>query len=112
MSSELVNQIKPSKFVVNDIKLLSSWGYNLPSNVDCTICRCSLNSSSLYHQDKGFDSYIVEGTCGHSYHHECIKPWADKNKHCPICSAPWVYKNTLEPNIVTNHKTKTKNNID
>jgi hypothetical protein len=84
--------IMSTKFVVNEIKIMSSWGYNLPSNTDCTICRCSLNTNSLYHQDKGMDSYVVDGTCGHSFHYECIKPWVDKNKHCPICSAQWNYR--------------------
>ncbi len=82
-----------TKFVVNDIKILSSWGYNLPTNTDCTICRCSLNTNSLYYQDKALDSKLAEGTCGHSFHYECIKPWVEKNNHCPICSAQWGYKN-------------------
>jgi len=81
------------KFHVNSIKMFSSWGFNLPSNTDCTICRSSLNTHSLYNQDKGIDSIISEGTCGHSFHFECIKPWVDKNKHCPICSAIWMYRN-------------------
>lgn len=84
--------IMSTKFVVNEIKIMSSCGYNLPSNTDFTICRCSQNTNSLYHQDKGMDSYVVDGTCGHSFHYECIKPWVDKNKHCPICSAQWNYR--------------------
>jgi RING-box protein 1 len=93
-----------TKFVVNDIKILSSWGFNLPSNTDCTICRCNLNTNSLYHQDKAIDSFVVEGGCGHSFHYECIKPWVDKNNHCPICSAQWVYKNKPETKIQKNTK--------
>lgn len=80
------------KFQINSIKILSSWGYNFPTNTDCTICRCNLNTNSIYHQDKGLDSQVVEGVCGHSFHYECIGPWVDKNKHCPICSAEWFYK--------------------
>lgn len=81
-----------SKFHVNSIKIFSSWGFNLPSNIDCTICQYSLNTNSLYYQDEGKDSIVSQGTCGHSFHNECIKPWVDKNKHCPICSAIWVYR--------------------
>ena len=88
-----------NKFVVNNIRILSSWGYNLSSNTDCTICRCSLNTNSLYHQDKGLDSYVVEGICGHSFHYECIKPWVEKNKHCPICSANWAYSSKNEEEL-------------
>jgi len=95
-----------TKFQVNSIKMLSSWGYNLSSNTDCTICRCSLNTNSLYNQDKGIDSYVVEGTCGHSFHYECIKPWVEKNKHCPICSAPWVYRSKPDDSKTTKHFTK------
>jgi hypothetical protein len=94
-----------TKFQVNSIKIFSSWGYNLPSNIDCTICRCNLNCASIYNQDKGTDSFVVEGTCGHSFHYECIKPWVDKNKHCPICSTNWVYRSQPEEAQKT---TKTK----
>lgn len=82
-----------AKFVVNDIKLFSSHSLNLPTNIDCTICRCSLNTNSLYNMDKGIDSKIVEGVCCHSFHFECIEPWVVKNKRCPICSDVWCYKN-------------------
>lgn len=92
------------KFQVNSIKIFSSWGYNLPSNTDCTICRCSLNTNSLYYQDKGIDSCIVEGTCGHSFHYECINPWVEKNKHCPICSSVWIYSSV--PSNNKNEKAK------
>ena len=81
-----------SKFQINKIKMFSSWGYNLPSNTDCTICRCNLNTNSIYYQDKGIDSIISEGTCGHSFHYECIKPWVSKNNHCPICSTTWIFR--------------------
>ena len=91
--------VMSNKFVVNNIRILSSWGYNLSSNTDCTICRCSLNTNSLYNQDKGLDSYVVEGTCGHSYHYECIKPWVEKNGRCPICSVNWSYSSKNDKNL-------------
>ena len=81
-----------SKFTVNSIKILSSWGYKLTSNTDCTICRCSLDSQSIYNQEKGIDSVITRGICGHSFHNECIEPWVAINNHCPICSAEWLCK--------------------
>ena len=73
------------------MNLFSSWVFNLPKNTDCTICRCSLNGPSLYHQEKGIDSYVVSGICQHSFHNECIKPWVAKNKLCPICSQKWDF---------------------
>lgn len=72
--------------------MLNSFGLNLSSNTDCTICRCNLNTNSIYNQEKGIDSEISSGMCGHSFHTECIKPWISKNKHCPICSVAWNYK--------------------
>jgi hypothetical protein len=85
-----------NKFTINNIRILSSWNYNLSTNVDCTICRCNLNVNSLYNQEKGLDSEVIQGTCGHAFHSECIIPWIVKNKHCPICSSIWskahVYK--------------------
>lgn len=81
-----------SKFVINDIKILSCWGYNLPSNTDCTICRHSLNTQSLYYQNTYNDSIVQRGSCGHSFHRECIHPWVTKHKTCPICFADWSSK--------------------
>ena len=61
----------------------------LSSNIDCTICRCNLNTNSLHNQDKGIDSIISTGTCGHAFHIECIEPWINKNNYCPICYNKW-----------------------
>ena len=91
-----------NKFTVNNIKILSSWGYNLPSNTDCTICRESLNANSLYNQDKGIDSHIVEGSCGHSFHYECINPWVQTNKTCPLCFVQWIYKSVPDKRACNN----------
>jgi hypothetical protein len=89
-------------FQIKSINLFSSWAYNLPKNTDCTICRCNLNIPSLYNQEKGIDSYVVSGTCNHSFHYECIKPWVDKNKYCPICFSEWNYINLLDNKITEN----------
>ena len=85
-----------NKFIIDNIRILSSWNYKLSTNVDCTICRCNLNMNSLYNQEKGIDSQIVQGVCGHSFHIECITPWINKNKHCPICSAVWSNSKILK----------------
>lgn len=95
-----------NKFIINNINILSSWGYNLSSNTDCTICRESLNTNSLYNQDKGIDSEVVEGSCGHSFHYECIDPWVKTNKTCPICFVQWIYKSVPDTKV---YKTKKKN---
>ena len=101
-----------SSFDIKHINLFSSWVYNLPKNTDCTICRCNLNVSSLYNQEKGIESIVVTGVCDHSFHYDCIKPWIEKNKHCPICSTVWQYqqksiekepeKNVKKINIIGN----------
>lgn len=87
-----------SPFKIKEINMSSTWVYNVPKNNDCTICRCNLNTPSLYNQEKGLDSFVVSGTCLHSFHQECIKPWVSKNNHCPICSSVWQYKTNVEHN--------------
>ncbi len=72
--------------VINKHKLISSWSYNLDKNTDCTICRDSLNSDSIYNIEKGIRSTLSRGLCGHMFHTECIDPWLKNNKKCPICS--------------------------
>jgi hypothetical protein len=87
-----------SKFKINKLTLLNTWCYNLKNNTDCTICRTNLNCNSIYAEEKGIDSYVVSGMCGHSFHKECIENWLkpsnsfSNSRHCPICSTTWVYK--------------------
>ena len=97
-----------SKFKINKINLLSSWCYNLKNNIDCTVCRVNLNMNSIYADEKGIDSLVVSGMCGHCFHNECIENWIKSynssginNKHCPICSEKWVPNNKLKFNSST-----------
>ena len=75
--------------MINNIKILSMWCYDLKSNQECTICRCNLNSNSIYADAKGVDSSINTGNCGHTFHSECINSWIKTNNVCPICFTKW-----------------------
>lgn len=93
MSSQ---QVQKSKFTINNINIIGTYGYNLPNNTDCTICRCSLNDPSLYNQEKGIDSVVSIGVCGHSFHQECLYTWITaRNNHCPLCSEKWITRTIL-----------------
>jgi hypothetical protein len=81
-----------SKFKIKSVKLINSNCYDLDKNIDCTICRCNLNFNSLHSNNKGEDSIIVTGACGHSFHNECIIPWVKNQPNCPICSSQWLSK--------------------
>ena len=78
-----------NNFIIKQIKMVSLFEYNLSSNKECTICRNNLNTQSIYNQDKGTESHVYKGACGHSFHQECISKWIIKNKICPICSDTW-----------------------
>jgi hypothetical protein len=78
-----------SLFTFNKINIIGSWSYILDKNTDCTICRQHLNNDSIYAIDKGIRSIINQGTCGHKFHDECIKPWLHINNKCPICSCQY-----------------------
>jgi hypothetical protein len=79
-----------SKFKINNIYILSTSCHKLNNNTDCTICRSNLNLASIYALEKGTESIILQGLCGHSFHKECITPWIKQNKHCPICCKNWL----------------------
>ena len=77
-----------SKFEVIDANLIATWRYKL-QNSDCAICFSSLSSPSVIDLQKGNDSEIVIGICGHSYHNICITPCLRENNRCPLCSSKW-----------------------
>lgn len=84
----------PSKFKINNVKLVAVWGYNIPVS-DCIICRSNIQLSSLNYQEKGIVSNISIGVCGHAFHTDCITPWIENNYHCPICANKWILKNII-----------------
>ena len=47
---------------------------NIPEDV-CTICLEEFN----------FDEELIKLKCNHIFHKECLKPWLDNKKKCPIC---------------------------
>lgn len=76
-----------SRFEINSIKLVTSENFVLPNNTDCTICRQSLNSFSIYAKDNDIREIThITGSCGHTFHKECILPWLKNSNKCPICS--------------------------
>jgi len=85
-----------SRFEISNVNILTSSSFNISLNQDCTICRCNLNESSVDFQNKGTESNIVLGQCGHAYHEECVCSWIQTNKICPICGNNWKC-NTVKP---------------
>jgi E3 ubiquitin-protein ligase RBX1 len=76
-----------SLFEINNVKLVTSWSHVLTCNTDCTICRKSLNTYSIFAKDMKLEEInIITGCCGHSFHKECLEPWLKTQNKCPICS--------------------------
>ncbi len=71
---------------IKNMNIISSWSYVSDTNMECTICRQSINADSIYAIEKGNKSKLSKGKCGHIFHTECIKPWLLNNTRCPICS--------------------------
>lgn len=71
---------------ITNMNIISSWTYVSDKNTDCTICRQSINSNSIFANENGTISKVISGKCGHIFHTECINPWLIANQKCPICS--------------------------
>ena len=80
-----------SQFKINNFNILGISSHLLPFNNECTICYSNLNTNSIYNKDKCVDSKICIGSCGHSYHEECINSWINnRNNSCPLCAKSWT----------------------
>jgi RING-box protein 1 len=79
------------KVELTEINLLGFWNFNL-KNTDCAICRNVLTCSSISNEENNAKSFIVEGTCGHAFHDDCIGNWLQNYLTCPLCSGEhWKY---------------------
>ena len=88
-----------SCFEINNVKLVTSWSFNLSKNTECTICRQHLNTFSIYAKDNKVEEIeLFTGACGHSFHKECIIPWLNTQDKCPICSESMKvnYKSSID----------------
>jgi len=43
---------------------------------ECAVCRCAFEEN---------DDLFVLPRCGHEFHRECLAPWVENNKVCPLC---------------------------
>ena len=77
------------RFEIIKTEMICSWSYNLKKNNDCPICYNNLSASSVPCLQKGTDSSLRMGMCGHTFHSDCIGPWLRNNNRCPICSCNW-----------------------
>ena len=57
----------------NTVKIL-----NDIDNEDCSICL-----EKLYDEENNKE--IISLECNHLFHKECVDPWINKNKNCPLC---------------------------
>lgn len=58
--------------------MIDYFGYQLP----CAMCGKDWFDKVHYE--------IAFGKCGHYYHLECIHPFIEKYKKCPLCTEDWV----------------------
>ena len=59
--------------------IITNQPYVLPEDI-CTICL----------EEFKFDEELKKLKCNHIFHKDCLKPWLDNKKKCPICRADIV----------------------
>jgi len=77
--------------VILNIKVQGFWNWNTHNN-KCPICRNYIFEPSMEKDDKNTtNSKAVIGTCGHSFHYDCISNWLKTRHVCPLCNSKWQY---------------------
>ena len=78
---------------IKSMDLKFSWSYPATDSSDgkCTLCKKDIMSVTFEDINKGqLRSRIVSGTCGHSYHQQCMDNFIKTNDSvCPIDGTPW-----------------------
>ena len=88
------------KFSIESINMIGQIVFKINSTNECLICKCNLNSNSIYDLNDNEELKICEGECGHQFHYKCINHIIKNNKLCCACSKPWVCKKISTLDIV------------
>jgi len=87
----------------NDYKDL--FGEEEQKDLWCAICRQELKGKCEHNNDNICKiCKVIEGTCNHFFHENCIKKWLEIKKCCPLCNVDFKFKDRILQNEVITKK--------
>ena len=69
---------------------IAHWTWNCGDGDEvCGICQCAYEGVPPDVKYPGDECPVVWGTCGHSFHIQCIEKWLPTRGTCPMCRSEW-----------------------
>uniref|UniRef100_A0A7S3PV50 Anaphase-promoting complex subunit 11 n=1 Tax=Chaetoceros debilis TaxID=122233 RepID=A0A7S3PV50_9STRA len=70
---------------------VAHWTWNCGDDDVCGICQSAYEGVAPGAKFPGDECPVVWGSCGHSFHIQCVTTWLTTKSTCPFCRVEWEF---------------------